>query len=149
MRDGEGNFVDASFIRDSVLDSFLMSSPTLRYGNGNLRQMPESRRVVLRYFIANPGKSSRACADYLGLSSVDDKTSNFVAIKYLETVSRSKGLFEHAALKITSAGIEACNRETTEREVFEAKYEPYRPESNPAARIGAEDGRKIKSRGFF
>ena len=145
MRDGDGNrvYFGSSLPYENFLDE---DSRALRTGVLGRGALPESRRSVLRYFIKHPGRTVERGAMAMGVTSIDSRVTDFVAIGYLKFVRRAKKI-KDSCVEVTSAGIDAFNREVQTPETKSAPYEVYVPPKQPETRAGSSDALAIKSKG--
>lgn len=139
-RDGDGYRVFDS--HQKILDAVL-SGGNLKSGYYALPPLPEKKRALLRYLMANRGATMAKCSEYLDVA-VDKTVYDMAAIGYIEGDGR---YLNRCRLFVTEKGRAAYGRQQQQGLSVEVKYEPYVPEKPLPVRHGAEDALKLKSKG--
>lgn len=139
-RDGDGYRVFDS--HQKILDSMLEGG-NLKSGYYAPPPLPENKRALLRYLMANRGATMAKCSEYLDVA-VDKTVYDMHAVGYIEGDGR---YLNRCRLFVTDKGKEAYNRRQQQGVTVEVKYKPYVPEKPPSVREGAEQALAIKSKG--
>lgn len=105
--------------------------------------LPENKRAVLRYLMANRGATMSQCSKHLDVLA-DKAIYDMAAIGYIEGDGR---FLNQCRLFVTGKGRDAYNRQHQKNAAMEIKYEPYVPEKHAFVRQGAEDALRLKSKG--